>query len=155
MTDSGSARRQRSVPIWARLATGGVVAVGAFCLAYHLVFWFLWRFLFGEEVWPWPAWDGKDFTDMPVLAVAGVEPLGAGHPAERHRRCGRTFRGDRQDHKKEHVDRVRDRRPRIFRSPRLRRRGVEGDVPARIQAVTAPSSYAALASRTIRGRIPT
>lgn len=73
MTDSGSARRQRSVPIWARLATGAVVAVGAFCLAYHLVFWFLWRFLFGEEVWPWPAWSLWVLVILPsVIAVAAA-----------------------------------------------------------------------------------
>ena len=39
-----------------RLLVAAVAALGSFCLVYHLVFWFFWRFLFGEEVWPWPQW---------------------------------------------------------------------------------------------------
>jgi hypothetical protein len=31
-----------------------VAGVGTYCLAYHVLFFSLWRFLFGEEVWPWP-----------------------------------------------------------------------------------------------------
>ena len=44
------------VPVWIRALAALVVALGAYCLAYHLVFYSLWRFLFGEEVWPWPQW---------------------------------------------------------------------------------------------------
>jgi ABC-type branched-subunit amino acid transport system permease subunit len=44
------------VPSWIRAAAAVVVAAGAYCLTYHLVFYSLWRFLFGEEVWPWPQW---------------------------------------------------------------------------------------------------
>ncbi len=35
-----------------RAITAVIAAVGVYCLAYHLVFYSIWRFLFGEEVWP-------------------------------------------------------------------------------------------------------
>ena len=57
------------IPFWARLATAPVIAVGTFCLLYHLVFWFLWRFLFGEEVWPWPTWSLWLLVVIPSIAA--------------------------------------------------------------------------------------
>jgi hypothetical protein len=46
-----------------------VSLLGSFCLAYYLVFWFLWRFLFGEEVWPWPQWSLWLLVILPGLAA--------------------------------------------------------------------------------------
>jgi hypothetical protein len=45
-----------------------------------LVFWFLWRFLFGEEVWPWPQWSLWLLVVLPGLAAlaSGVFFLFAG-----------------------------------------------------------------------------
>jgi len=72
----------KKVPIWARAAAALVSALGSFCLLYHLVFWFLWRFLFGEEVWPWPQWSLWLLVILPSFAalasavflfLAGVE----------------------------------------------------------------------------------
>ena len=66
------ARRQkpvRKIPIWARLIAAPVLAIGSFCLVYHFVFWFLWRFLFGEEVWPWPQWSLLLLMMVPSLAA--------------------------------------------------------------------------------------
>jgi type VI protein secretion system component VasK len=71
--DQSSARRPRRLPIWARLASAPIIALGTFCLAYHLVFWFFWRFLFGEEVWPWPPWSVWLLVSVPaVLAIAAT-----------------------------------------------------------------------------------
>ena len=70
-----TARRQQplpKVPIWARLVTAPIFAIGSFCLVYHFVFWFLWRFLFGEEVWPWPQWSLWLLMLMPSLAAVAV-----------------------------------------------------------------------------------
>ena len=71
-----TARRRKpgwKVPIWARLLTAPVLAIGSFCLVYHFIFWFLWRFLFGEEVWPWPQWSLWVLVVMPSLvALAAV-----------------------------------------------------------------------------------
>lgn len=57
----------RKVPVWIRLATAVVAALGTFCLTYHLIFWFLWRFLFGEDVWPWPRWSLWVLVVLPTL----------------------------------------------------------------------------------------
>ena len=57
----------RIVPAWIRVLTAVVAGLGSFCLAYHLVFWFLWRFLFGEEVWPWPQWSLWLLVILPTL----------------------------------------------------------------------------------------
>jgi len=69
MTDHSTARRPRRVPIWARLSAATLAAIGSFCLAYHLVFWFLWRFLFGEEVWPWPQWSLWLLVMLPCIVA--------------------------------------------------------------------------------------
>jgi hypothetical protein len=56
------------------LAAAIVTALGSYCLVYHVVFWFLWRFLFGEEVWPWPQWSLWFLVVVPsasALAAAG------------------------------------------------------------------------------------
>ena len=50
-----------------RLITAAVAALGTFCLIYRLVFWFLWRFLFGEDVWPWPGWSLWVLVILPAL----------------------------------------------------------------------------------------
>jgi hypothetical protein len=76
-----TARRRKSalrVPIWIRLLAAPICAVGVFCLVYHFFFWFFWRFLFGEEVWPWPQWSLWVLVCMPsiaALAAAGVAVL--------------------------------------------------------------------------------
>jgi hypothetical protein len=49
--------------------TAVVAGLGSYCLAYHLVFWFLWRFLFGEEVWPWPQWSLRLLVILPSMAA--------------------------------------------------------------------------------------
>jgi len=64
----------RKVSIWIRVAAATTSALGAFCLAYHMVFYSLWRFLFGEEVWPWPPWSLWLLVILPMsiaLAAAG------------------------------------------------------------------------------------
>ena len=79
MSTARRSAKLRKVPIWARAATAFVAALGSFCLAYHLVFWFLWRFLFGEEVWPWPQWSLWILVILPslaALAAAGFMILG-------------------------------------------------------------------------------
>jgi hypothetical protein len=53
-----------------RIAAAAVAGLGTFCLSYHFVFYSLWRFLFGEEVWPWPPWSLWLLVVLPV--VAGV-----------------------------------------------------------------------------------
>jgi hypothetical protein len=70
-----TARRKtpgRKIPIWVRLVTAPVFAAGTFCLVYHFFFWFLWRFLFGEDVWPWPQWSLWVLVVMPSLAALAV-----------------------------------------------------------------------------------
>jgi hypothetical protein len=64
----------------ARCAAAVVVGAGSFCLAYHLVFFSMWRFLFGEEVWPWPEWSLYLLIILPamVATVAVVFILAAG-----------------------------------------------------------------------------
>ena len=57
------------MPIWARLVVAPVVAAGAFCLVYHFFFWFFWRFMFGEEVWPWPQWSLWILVVLPSIAA--------------------------------------------------------------------------------------
>ena len=56
MSTAQRSAEPRNVAAWMRVISGVVAALGSYCLAYHLVFWFLWRFLFGEDVWPWPRW---------------------------------------------------------------------------------------------------
>ncbi len=64
---------ERRVSTWMRAVAAVVVALGTFCLAYHLVFWFLWRFLFGEEVWPWPPWSLWILVVLPsIIALAAA-----------------------------------------------------------------------------------
>jgi hypothetical protein len=46
-----------------------VAALGTFCLFYHLVFYSLWRFLFGEEVWPWPQWSLYLLVILPAIVA--------------------------------------------------------------------------------------
>jgi hypothetical protein len=53
----------------ARAGIAIVAAIGSFCLVYHFVFWFLWRFLFGEDVWPWPQWSLWFLVVVPSLAA--------------------------------------------------------------------------------------
>jgi hypothetical protein len=63
----------RDLPFWPRLVLAPVIALGVFSLTYHLVFWFFWRFLFGEEVWPWPQWSLWLLVGVPtVLAIAAA-----------------------------------------------------------------------------------
>jgi hypothetical protein len=69
MSTARRSARQRKVPIWVRLIAAVVALLGSFCLAYHLVFWFLWRFLFGEEVWPWPQWSLWLLVVLPGLVA--------------------------------------------------------------------------------------
>jgi hypothetical protein len=57
------------VPVWVRVAAAAATALGSFCLVYHLAFWFLWRFLFGEEVWPWPQWSLYLLVVLPTIAA--------------------------------------------------------------------------------------
>lgn len=59
----------RQVPVWVRLTAAAAAVLGSFCLAYHLVFWFLWRFLFAEDVWPWPQWSLWLLVILPGLAA--------------------------------------------------------------------------------------
>jgi hypothetical protein len=73
VTPQSSARRPRHLPIWARLVAAPIAALGAYSLVYHFVFWFLWRFLFGEEVWPWPQWSLWLLVIVPTaLALAAA-----------------------------------------------------------------------------------
>ena len=69
MSTARRSSKSKKIPIWARVAAAAVTAVGSFCLVYHLVFWFLWRFLFGEEVWPWPQWSLWFLVILPGLAA--------------------------------------------------------------------------------------
>lgn len=69
MSTARRSERQRKVPIWVRFVAAVVSLLGSFCLAYHLVFWFLWRFLFGEDVWPWPQWSLWLLVILPGLAA--------------------------------------------------------------------------------------
>jgi hypothetical protein len=66
MTSTGSTRV-------ARCLAAVVAGVGTYCLAYHVVFFSLWRFLFGEEVWPWPEWSLYLLVILPAMvAVTAV-----------------------------------------------------------------------------------
>lgn len=57
----------------ARFAAATVISLGTFCLAYHVVFYSLWRFLFGEDVWPWPRWSLWLLVVLPAVpAVAAA-----------------------------------------------------------------------------------
>jgi len=57
----------------ARVTAAVVVTIGVYCLAYHLVFYSLWRFLFGEDVWPWPPWSLWLLVALPAVpAVAAA-----------------------------------------------------------------------------------
>ena len=69
MSTARRSAKPKKVPIWARAAAALVAALGSFCLAYHLVFWFLWRFLFGEDVWPWPQWSLWLLVIIPSLVA--------------------------------------------------------------------------------------
>ena len=60
---------RRKVPAWIRVAAAVVAALGAYCLTYHLVFYSLWRFLFGEEVWPWPRWSLYLLVAVPAVVA--------------------------------------------------------------------------------------
>lgn len=53
----------------ARAIAALIAAVGVFCLAYHLIFYLLWRLLFGEEVWPWPQWSLLVLVILPAAAA--------------------------------------------------------------------------------------
>lgn len=55
-----------------RIAAAAAVSLGTFCLAYHLVFYSLWRFLFGEEVWPWPSWSLWLLVVLPAAAAVAA-----------------------------------------------------------------------------------
>ena len=72
MSTARRSAKQRKIPAWMRVIAAAVAALGSYCLAYHLVFWFLWRFLFGEEVWPWPRW-----SLYLLVALPGVVALGS------------------------------------------------------------------------------
>ena len=67
MSTARRSAEPRNVPAWIRVITAVVAVLGSFCLAYHLVFWFLWRFLFGEDVWPWPRWSLWVLVVLPTL----------------------------------------------------------------------------------------
>lgn len=73
MTPFGRTRAAR----WTAAVVGGT---GAFCLVYHLVFYLLWRFLFGEEVWPWPRWSLYFLVIVPAVSAVMTVAfyLGAG-----------------------------------------------------------------------------
>jgi len=71
MSTARRSAKSKRVPICTRAAAALVSALGSFCLVYHLAFWFLWRFLFGEEVWPWPQWSLWLLIILPsVVALA-------------------------------------------------------------------------------------
>jgi hypothetical protein len=55
-----------------RVAAAAVAAVGIYCLAYQFVFYSLWRFLFGEEVWPWPPWSLWLLVILPAVAAVAA-----------------------------------------------------------------------------------
>ena len=69
MSTARRSAKRRKVPAWIRVAAAAVTALGSFCLVYHSVFWFLWRFLFGEEVWPWPQWSLWLLVILPGLVA--------------------------------------------------------------------------------------
>jgi hypothetical protein len=69
MSNARRSAQPRKAPVWIRLIAAVGALLGSFCLAYHLVFWFLWRFLFGEEVWPWPQWSLWLLVILPGLAA--------------------------------------------------------------------------------------
>ena len=69
MSTARRSAESRKVPAWIRLTSAVVGALGTFCLTYHLVFWFLWRFLFGEDVWPWPQWSLWLLVILPGLVA--------------------------------------------------------------------------------------
>ena len=52
-----------------RIGAAVVCGVGTFCLIYHLTFYSLWRFFFGEEVWPWPQWSLMLLIAVPAAAA--------------------------------------------------------------------------------------
>ena len=73
MSTARRSARPQKVPAWIRAATAVVTVLGIYCLAYHMVFYCLWRFLFGEEVWPWPQWSLWLLVILPsVVALASA-----------------------------------------------------------------------------------
>ena len=71
MVGEHTAIRPWKVRVWVRVLAAVVAALGTYCLTYHLVFYSLWRFLFGEEVWPWPPWSLYLLVGLPtILALA-------------------------------------------------------------------------------------
>ncbi len=67
MTGDRTAVRPRNVRVWVRAPAAVVAALGTYCLTYHLVFYSLWRFFFGEEVWPWPRWSLYILVGLPTI----------------------------------------------------------------------------------------
>jgi hypothetical protein len=61
--------KQSATVLISRIAAGLVCGLGTFCLVYHLTFYSLWRFLFGEEVWPWPQWSLVLLVAVPAVAA--------------------------------------------------------------------------------------
>lgn len=55
-----------------RVVAAVVCGAGTFCLTYHLTFYSLWRFFFGEEVWPWPQWSLILLVTLPAVAALTV-----------------------------------------------------------------------------------
>lgn len=80
MTAHCASIRPLKVRIWVRALAAILVALGTYCLVYHLVFYSLWRFLFGEEVWPWPQWSLYFLVIVPAIVslVSGGFLLFAG-----------------------------------------------------------------------------
>ena len=67
MVGEHTAIRPWKVRVWVRVLAAVVAALGTYCLTYHLVFYSLWRFFFGEEVWPWPRWSLYLLVGLPTI----------------------------------------------------------------------------------------
>jgi len=69
MSTARRSAKPQKVPAWTRALAAVVSALGTCCLVYHLVFYSLWRFLFGEDVWPWPQWSLWFLVIVPSVAA--------------------------------------------------------------------------------------
>jgi len=69
MSTARRSAKPQKVPTWTRALAAVVSALGTYCLIYHLVFYSLWRFLFGEDVWPWPQWSLWLLVIVPSVAA--------------------------------------------------------------------------------------
>ena len=69
MSTARRSAKPQKVPAWTRALAAVVSALGSYCLIFHLVFYSLWRFLFGEDVWPWPQWSLWLLVIVPSVAA--------------------------------------------------------------------------------------